>query len=204
MLETLRQKMFSSFYRKASAPEELVWHKAEPPDLLKRLVGLREPGRALDVGCGEGVCATYLAKAGWSVVGVDFVGEALALAAERAEDNGVELDLVQSDVLAYEAPAPFDLVLDSGCLHHITGSNRQTYRNKLREWLAPDGDYLLVHFGRRGVLDWRPLGPQRIRKNAIIRMFSDLHLHDYAEIFYDLPFPLGPRAMAGVYWFQPG
>ncbi|MEX1286964.1 MAG: hypothetical protein AB1Z57_03400 [Acidimicrobiia bacterium] len=77
------------------------------------------------------------------------------------------------------------------------------YVEKLHEWLAPDGDYLLVHFVPRSVGDWRPGGPRRVRYDTILRTFDRLPLEAHDEMFYDLPFPLGPKAVAGIYWFRP-
>jgi SAM-dependent methyltransferase len=198
----LHRRVFESLYRRAANPESLPWHREEPPRLLQGLLAKREVGRALDLGCGEGVLATYLAERGWSVVGVDFVPAALNLAERRAESAGVQVELVQADVLGWESPGAFDLVLDSGCLHHIYGENRKRYRARLNEWLAKDGDYVLVHFGKRHRWDWRPVGPSRLSRQKLIDFFDELHPHGYEETYYELPFPMGPRALAGVYWFR--
>jgi cyclopropane fatty-acyl-phospholipid synthase-like methyltransferase len=162
----------------------------------------RLPGRALDLGCGEGVATVYLAAHDYTVVGVDFVPGALELARTRAVAAGVAPDLQCSDVLDYESPDGFDLVLDSGCLHHLPPKRVAAYREKLDRWLLPSGDYVLVHFGKRHALDWRPLGPRRVRRDHILRIFSPLRLEAYEETHFHLPLPLGPVALAGVYWFR--
>ncbi len=135
---SLQQTIFSRLYRRAPNVESLPWHKEEPPALLQRVVdGLTTRGRALDVGCGEGVQAVYLAQQGFSVDAIDFVPAALAATQARAEQAGVEVALHQTDVVEYEAPAPYDLVLDSGCLHHLPNPKRGPYRTRVDEWLAP-------------------------------------------------------------------
>lgn len=200
---SLKQTIFATLYRRAPGPEALPWHREEPPSLLVRaLDGRSAPGRALDVGCGEGVHAVYLAKRGYSVVGVDFVPAALELARARARAEGVELQLQPANVLEYDAPAPFDVVLDSGCLHHLGRSRHGAYRARLEQWLAPGGDFVLVHFLKRNALDWRPAGPRRVRKGEIVRRFAPLVLEAYDETSFALPFPMGPVGVAGVYWFR--
>src|SRR6185369_4409887 len=130
------QRLFAGVYRRANRLEDLPWHREEPPSLLRRVVEARSKGgRALDLGCGEGVASTYLAQNGYSVVGVDFVPAAIELAKDRVRSAGVNVDFVQADVTEYEAAEPFDLVLDSGCLHGIVGAKRRTYRAKLDRWL---------------------------------------------------------------------
>ena len=129
-------------------------------------------GRALDLGCGEGVNAVYLAQQGFSVVAVDFVPAALAATRARAERAGVEIELHEGDVLDYEAPSTFDLVLDSGCLHHLPKASRAAYRTRLDRWLAPGGDYVLVHFAHRPRALWLPKGPQHMTRDDAVALFA--------------------------------
>ena len=92
------------------AQKELVW-SAEPNRRFAAEVGGLPPGRALDLACGEGRNAVWLAERGWQVTGVDFSDVALAKAAQLAADRGVEVDWVVADVLEYEpAPRAYDLV----------------------------------------------------------------------------------------------
>lgn len=92
------------------AQKELLW-TAEPNRLFAAEVADLRPGRALDVACGEGRNAVWLAERGWEVTAVDFSDVALAKAAELARARGVEVEWVPADVLEY-APqqAAFDLV----------------------------------------------------------------------------------------------
>jgi cyclopropane fatty-acyl-phospholipid synthase-like methyltransferase len=188
-------------YRRAQTPKSLPWHREEAPALLRAAVERRGSGRALDVGCGEGVHAVYLAQHGFSVVGVDFIADALALTRARAEAAGVAIELCESDVLNYDPPAAFDLVLDSGCLHHVPSSRIDAYRDRLDQWLLPGGDFVLVHFLKRHALDWRPAGPRRARREEITRLFSSLHLEAYDETLFHLSFPVG-TSLAGIFWFR--
>jgi 2-polyprenyl-3-methyl-5-hydroxy-6-metoxy-1,4-benzoquinol methylase len=92
------------------AGRELLW-SAEPNRLFAAEVGGLAPGRALDVGCGEGRNAVWLAERGWRVTAVDFSDVALEKAAQLASSRGVEVDWVLADVLAYvPEPRSFDLV----------------------------------------------------------------------------------------------
>ena len=92
------------------AQQELVW-SAEPNRLFAAEVAALSPGRALDLACGEGRNAVWLAEQGWRVTGVDFSDVALAKAAELAASRGVEAEWVVADVLDYEPdPRGFDLV----------------------------------------------------------------------------------------------
>lgn len=198
----LQQTVFSRLYRRAPSVEALPWHREEPPPLLERAVAQRPgPGRALDVGCGEGVYAVWLAQQGFSVVALDFVPAALDATRKRAERAGVGLELHECDVVDYEAPEPFDVVLDSGCLHHLPKAKRAAYRNRLDGWLAPGGDFVLVHFAHRPQVKWIPKGPSHLTRDQAVGLFAPLELRAEEDTQFDVPFPMG-RMRAGVYWFS--
>ena len=75
---------------------ELIW-TAQPNRFLVAEAEDLPPGRALDLACGEGRNAVWLARRGWSVTGVDFAGVGLAKAARLAEEAGVEAEWDESD-----------------------------------------------------------------------------------------------------------
>jgi SAM-dependent methyltransferase len=92
------------------ATTELLW-TAEPNLLFAAEVEGLTPGRALDLACGEGRNAVWLAERGWRVTGIDFSDVALAKAERLAASRGVEVEWVVADVVGYDAgQASFDLV----------------------------------------------------------------------------------------------
>jgi len=76
------------FWDERYAGSDRIWSGNPNRRLVEHVVGLR-PGTALDVGCGEGADAVWLARHGWQVVGVDVSQVALDRAARHAEQNGV-------------------------------------------------------------------------------------------------------------------
>jgi 2-polyprenyl-3-methyl-5-hydroxy-6-metoxy-1,4-benzoquinol methylase len=202
---SLQRTVFARLYRRAPSVESLPWHREEPPALLGRAVAERTThGRALDLGCGVGVHAVHLAQQGFSVVAVDFVPAALAAARARAEQAGVEIEFRECDVLDDDVASGFDVVLDSGCLHHLPQGRVGAYRSRLDEWLAPGGDYVLVHFAHRPRAFWLPKGPRHMTREDAVALFAPFELRAYDEMHFDVPLPLGPMR-AGVYWFsRPG
>ena len=87
---------------------DLVW-SAEPNRFLPELVSGLQPGRALDLACGEGRNAIWLARNGWDVTGVDFSPVAIEKAWQLADDADVEW--VVADVTEFEPTAPYDLAI---------------------------------------------------------------------------------------------
>ena len=92
------------------AQKELVWTAQPNRRFAAEAAGL-PPGRALDLACGEGRNAVWLAESGWRVTGVDFSAVGLAKARDLAAARGVDVDWVHADLLAWEPePRAFDLV----------------------------------------------------------------------------------------------
>ena len=82
-----------------------------PNGRLRAEVASLPPGRALDVGCGEGADAIWLARNGWTVTAIDISGVAVSRAREAAERAGAVIDWICGDALQTPFPAGwFDLV----------------------------------------------------------------------------------------------
>lgn len=93
------------------ATTELVWGSGPNRFLVAEVDGL-PPGRALDLGCGEGRNAIWLAEQGWQVSGVDFSEVGLDKARRLAAERGVEVTWVRADLRDYEPnQGAFDLVI---------------------------------------------------------------------------------------------
>jgi SAM-dependent methyltransferase len=93
------------------AGSELVWTAQPNRFLVSEAAGLA-PGRALDVACGEGRNAVWLAEQGWRATGVDFSEVALGKARALAESRGVEVGWVRADVVTHRAEEQaYDLVI---------------------------------------------------------------------------------------------
>lgn len=90
---------------------ELIW-KGDPNQFLPGEVEGLPVGTALDLACGEGRNAVWLATRGWEVTGVDFSEVGLAKAERLAADNGVSGTWITADVTTWSPPAEgFDLVI---------------------------------------------------------------------------------------------
>ena len=91
--------------------EALVW-SAVPNRFLVAEVETLPPGRALDLACGEGRNAVWLAECGWDVTGVDFSNVGLDKARRLADARGVSVHWELADATEYTpAPQSFDLVI---------------------------------------------------------------------------------------------
>lgn len=109
------------------------------------------PGRALDLGCGPGRNAVFLAQQGYAVDGVDLSATALAWAAERAAAAGVAVRWHAQSVFDFAAaPGGYALVVDSGCFHHLAPHRRHGYVNLVAAALQPGGVLAMTCFRPEG------------------------------------------------------
>jgi SAM-dependent methyltransferase len=135
---------WDDFYADRSKPVPFFTNK--PDESLVSYVerGLLTPGRVLDVGCGPGRNAVYLASLGFEVDAVDLSPTAVAWGEQRAEEAGVEVGFLCGD--AFTVDGRYDLVYDSGCLHHLPPHRRVSYLELLDRVLVPGGHLALTCF----------------------------------------------------------
>ena len=77
-------------------------------------------------------------------------------------------------------------------------------KSQLLNWLAPGGDFILLHFGRRGWWDWWPIGPKRVYRQTLCALFApEFELVEYAaEHRRGMPLFISKSALIGRYWFR--
>ena len=90
LIRTARESLESDFWNRFFTTDKGVFNAA-PNEFLVSIVQGRAPGRALDVGMGEGRNTLYLAKLGWDVTGFDPADKAVALAQQRAKQLGLKI-----------------------------------------------------------------------------------------------------------------
>ena len=104
-------------------------------------------GKALDIGCGGGRHVIAFAKAGFESYGIDFSKTAINLAKLDAKDKDVNANFKVGNILTSKYPEQsFDIIHDSGCLHHLNRSEQKKYLNIILNLLKPNGYYKLFCF----------------------------------------------------------
>jgi SAM-dependent methyltransferase len=149
--------------------EKIPWNIETTPDALVDLVrsGKVKPCRTIDLGCGAGNYAIYLAGLGFDVTGVDSSPTAIRFAREKAEKLGVACSFVVADLLGdlHEVQEKFDFGYDYELLHHFMPEGRETYAKNVASLLNPGAMYLSVcfseddpQFGGQGKVRETPIG----------------------------------------------
>ena len=160
---------FHHLYADGAAP----WDIGRPQP---EMVALEDAGSfgpsVLDVGCGTGEVALFLASRGHSVVGVDAVPAAIEQARQKAEQRAIEATFVAGDVLEVLARfdgRPFDTVVDVGFFHALTDEDRVTFVRELADAMAPGGVYAMLCFSARVPGQF---GPRRVGEADIRATFA--------------------------------
>ena len=102
--------MDASHWNERYATAEYVW-KADPNIFLAEETATLVPGRAVDLACGEGRNAVWLAEQGWTATGVDFSDVGLEKGRRMAAERGVDVEWICADATTWQPPAGgYDLV----------------------------------------------------------------------------------------------
>jgi SAM-dependent methyltransferase len=143
-------RAYDAMYRRG-AP----WEMGPRTELVQLVTGGRlspealPPGRAVDLGCGTGANACFLAEQGFEVTGVDFSKVALAKAERLAAEKGLTARFVEGDVTAAVIPGaegPFDLVVDYGTLDDLRRARRPAMARTIARLTRPGGVALVWCF----------------------------------------------------------
>lgn len=157
------------YAREDGAP---IWSGAENVTMAALVADL-EPGTAIDLGCGEGADAIWLARRGWSVTGVDLSPTALARASTAADAAGVSTGttFVEADLSTWD---PAGLIEQIGSVDLVTAS-----------FLHSRVDFPREEVLRRAAGAIRPGGHLAILSHAGVPPWADAQAHAHA----DLPLP---------------
>ncbi len=123
-----------------------------PPEIVALIESGKAPiGRALDLGCGTGTNAIYLAQHGFTVTGIDVSRRAIALAKRKARSAQLpdRVRLERGDVTLmrrWVVGQSIDFACDIGCFHNLKAEARRRYVSGLASVLKPGAIYMLYAF----------------------------------------------------------
>ncbi|HVP95144.1 MAG TPA: class I SAM-dependent methyltransferase [Methanoregulaceae archaeon] len=161
-------------------PDKIPWVNEKPPEALVDLVrsGKIRPCRTIDLGCGTGNYAIYLAGLGFDVTGVDSAPTAIQIATKNAQKGGAACRFIVADLLGdlHEVTEKFDFAYDWEFLHHIFPEDRVTYVKNVYSVLNPGALYFSVCFSEQ---DPQFGGIGKYRKTA---MGTTLYFSSESEI----------------------
>jgi SAM-dependent methyltransferase len=150
-VEQAEQQRWRGFYsdRTRSCP----FFVNEPDENLVEWIesGRIQRGGALDIGCGNGRNAYYLARHGFQVIGVDLSEQAIAWAREGVAQAAGQVSFECRSIFDHALQAQgLDFIYDSGCFHHLPPHKREAYARLVAGALRPGCQFGLVCFAPEG------------------------------------------------------
>lgn len=149
------------------------WDIGRPQSAFVRLFekGLLRESPALDVGCGTGENALFLAANGLDVTGIDAAPMAIEKAKGKARKRGIEAAFLVHDALELSTLGKtFSTVIDSGLFHVFGNRERVRFRNQLHAVMRPGATYAMLCFSEKEPTDWD--GPRRVTEAEIREIFA--------------------------------
>lgn len=148
-----------------------AWEIDQPqPEIIKLFEAGKLHGHILDIGCGTGCNAIYLAERGCTVTGFDLVPAAIEQAKARLGNRPLPVTLLTASALELpDWPAPFDCAIDAGVFHVFNDKDRHRYRENIYRSLKPGAKLYLICFSEH-----QPGtdGPRRVTQQEIRNTFQ--------------------------------
>ncbi len=167
-------------YRNGTTP----WDSGLPSAELRRVVSEQPiaPCRVLELGCGTGTNAIWLARQGFVVTAVDCSELALDQARQKAEAAGVSVDWVCADVTQLPPPdEPFPFVFDRACFHCIRRDLPTALQVTLKNVTATGTQYLVLTGNAN---EQRDHGPPSLSEDELRSELADLFDLEFVREFY--------------------
>lgn len=123
---------------------------------IMRIKPPTKPYKVLDIGCGEGKDAVFLAKNGYQVTAFDISEQGLSKAKELADNCGVKVDFFKADVRDYRIETDYDIIFSSGVFHYIPQDLRKSVINNFKSHTTEGGINVINVFVKKPFI---PLPP---------------------------------------------
>ncbi len=159
-------------------------------DIMKILPPIKSY-RVLDIGCGEGKDAVFLAKCGYTVTAFDISEAGIEKAKELANQNKVNVNFFKADIFDYRPDTVFDIIFSSGVFHFIPPGERKEFCQSLKEHTADDGINALNVFVKKPFISRAPDSTQTEdkrhpwRSGELFGYYHDWLFHLCSENVFD-------------------
>lgn len=175
-----------AFWNERYSSKDTPWDSGEPSTELQRVLErhLIEPSDALEIGCGTGTNAVFLARRGFKVTAVDISSLAIDQARKRASEAGVDVDFRVVDLLAPSGlHHAYPFVFDRGVYHGIRRENLDRFLDTMAGVTSPGALYLVLAGNANDPSDPNT-GPPRVHAHEICAelnpLFELIELREFA------------------------
>ncbi|MCR5511917.1 MAG: class I SAM-dependent methyltransferase [Lachnospiraceae bacterium] len=177
-------------YEKWYEGEDYYWG-TEPGSFLDELIKLCPctPGKSvLDIGCGEGKDAVYMAEQGYSVTAFDLTENGIKKTVKLAASRGVEVDAYVDDINDFATDKQFDIVYSTGTVQYLFDENKKDFFRKLEDITKPDGIVYINVFVEKSFLELPPdwdIEEKMWRSGELFTYFADWKFERIDEVIFE-------------------
>ncbi|SCY72119.1 tellurite methyltransferase [Lachnospiraceae bacterium XBB2008] len=177
-------------YEKWYEGEDYYWG-TEPGSFLDELIKLCPctPGKSvLDIGCGEGKDAVYMAEQGYSVTAFDLTENGIRKTVKLAVSRGVEVDAYVDDINDFATDKQFDIVYSTGTVQYLFDENKKDFFRKLEDITKPDGIVYINVFVEKSFLELPPdwdIEEKMWKSGELFTYFADWKFERIDEVIFE-------------------
>ena len=183
----------ATVYEERYKTDDYYWGLA-PNDMCYEIMRLRppvRPYRVLDIGCGEGKDAVFLAKNGYIVTAFDIAQSGLDKAMALADRNGVHIDLFRADIKEYRPAEEYDIIFSSGVFCYLPEDLRAGFIGSLKEHTSAGGLNAVNVFVEKPFIKQPPDREKSESYNKgwlsgeLFTYYNDWYFHKTDEVIFD-------------------
>lgn len=176
-----------------------IFDDSEPSRQLVKQCSQLKPGNALDVGCGKGKNAIWLAEHGWKVDAFDPKCEALKIAKDRAEKQNINtINFVEADIVSYKTEYEYDLIVCAMILHFFKRPELEIAIKRIKRWTKPNGKLFISVMNDKNSTNLRPT---LFKKSELETYFSEWKVEKSYEV-ETKPLLMTPKSAPQVFYFS--
>ena len=177
-------------YEKCYEGDDYYWG-LEPGDFLEELIRLCPPAsdkKVLDIGCGEGKDAVYMAQKGYLVTAFDLTDNGIKKTKTLAKERNVDINAYVDDINTFELKEKFDIVYSTGTVQYLFDQNKKAFFEKIDQITNDDAVVYINVFVEKPFLELPPdwdKEEKMWRSGELFTYFGDWKMERIDEIIFE-------------------
>ena len=181
---------FRTQYEELYRSDEYFWG-TEPADFLEKLIAVKPPCpgiKVLDIGCGEGKDAVYMAQKGYDVTAFDLTESGIRKTIRLAAERGTKLNAYTADINDFETDETFDIIYSTGTIQYLADENIPGFFEKIGKMTRPHGLHYFNVFVEKPYLtlppDW-DREEKMWKTGMLFSYYADWKIHLIDEVTFE-------------------
>ena len=177
-------------YEKWYEGDQYYWG-LEPASFLDELMKLCPPSagiKVLDIGCGEGKDAVYMAQKGYDVTAFDLTDNGIRKTLALADQRGVKIKAFVDDINTFDTDEQFDIIYSSGTVQYLFDGNKKEFFDKIDRMTRPEGIVFFNVFVEKSFLELPPdwdKEEKMWKSGELFTYFADWKIERIDEVIFE-------------------